>query len=127
MDIYREFTFEAAHQIPQLPEWHACGRMHGHTYRVEVWLRAAMPEGKPWFFDWNALDDPIAKILGLVDHRLLNDVAGLSIPSCENVAIWMWKALVAFGAGQHLYKIKIYEGMRSGLEYYGPDDDGDWR
>lgn len=126
MDIYREFTFEAAHMIPQLPEWHCCGRLHGHTYRVDIWLRGEIPAGRPWFKDWGEIDEPIAKILELVDHRYLNEVGGLEVPSCENLAVWMWKALVAFGGGGHLHKIKIYEGAKSGLEYYGPEKDEDW-
>ena len=39
MEIYREFTFEAAHRLPQVPAGHKCARLHGHSYRVEIHVR----------------------------------------------------------------------------------------
>ena len=39
MDVFREFTFEAAHRLPHVPDGHKCGRLHGHSYRVEVHVR----------------------------------------------------------------------------------------
>lgn len=38
--IGKRFTFEAAHQLANLPEGHKCGRLHGHSYNVEVVLTA---------------------------------------------------------------------------------------
>lgn len=125
MDIFRNFTMEVAHAIPGLCPEHPCGRMHGHTYQIEIWLRGDIPPGQPWFYDWGDLDEPIARIVGMVDHRALNDVPGMGVPSCENLAVFIWRALVAFGV-QHLFKIRINEGARSGLEYYGPARDEDW-
>ena len=31
MNIFREFTFEAAHRLPHVPPGHKCGRLHGHS------------------------------------------------------------------------------------------------
>ncbi|WP_235609470.1 6-carboxytetrahydropterin synthase, partial [Frankia casuarinae] len=28
MEIFREFTFEAAHRLPEVPEGHKCARLH---------------------------------------------------------------------------------------------------
>lgn len=119
MDIHRKFSFEAAHMIPALQPGHPCGRLHGHTYYVEIWLRAELPDGKPWFFDWGDLDLAIELILKDVDHRYLNEVPGLEVPSCENLAKYIWDVLEGSCRVPHLYKIKIEEGARSGLEYYG--------
>lgn len=33
MELFREFTFEAAHRLPAVPDGHKCGRLHGHSYR----------------------------------------------------------------------------------------------
>ena len=38
--IRKQFSFEAAHHLHNLPETHPCGRPHGHSYRIEVVLRA---------------------------------------------------------------------------------------
>ena len=34
MEIFREFTIEAAHRLPRMPEDHKCFRLHGHSFRV---------------------------------------------------------------------------------------------
>lgn len=119
MDIFREFTFEAAHQIPKLPEWHKCGRLHGHSYKVEVWLRAPVPSGRPWFYDWGELVPVFEEIMERLDHRFLNEIPGLEVPSCENLAVYIW-GMLRFARVPHLYKLKIYEGFGPGLEYFGP-------
>ncbi|SVE54796.1 uncharacterized protein METZ01_LOCUS507650, partial [marine metagenome] len=28
MEIYKEFAFESAHRLPNVPDGHKCGRMH---------------------------------------------------------------------------------------------------
>ena len=38
MEIWREFTFEAAHLLPNVPEGHKCRRLHGHSYRVKIFV-----------------------------------------------------------------------------------------
>ena len=36
MDIFKIFTIEAAHRLPNVPPGHKCARLHGHSFRVEV-------------------------------------------------------------------------------------------
>ena len=36
MDIFKVFTLEAAHRLPNVPEGHKCARLHGHSFRVEI-------------------------------------------------------------------------------------------
>ena len=36
MEIYKEFSFEAAHKLPNVPEGHKCARLHGHTFYVRI-------------------------------------------------------------------------------------------
>src|SRR5690606_26317636 len=36
MEIYKEFTFEAAHRLPFVPEGHKCARLHGHSFMVRI-------------------------------------------------------------------------------------------
>ncbi|NNL10351.1 MAG: 6-carboxytetrahydropterin synthase QueD, partial [Pseudomonadales bacterium] len=32
--LYKEFGFEAAHRLPNVPEGHKCQRLHGHSFKV---------------------------------------------------------------------------------------------
>ncbi|MCP4646233.1 MAG: 6-carboxytetrahydropterin synthase QueD, partial [bacterium] len=44
MEIYKEFKFDAAHSLPNLPEGHRCGNLHGHTFCVFVHLVGTVGE-----------------------------------------------------------------------------------
>lgn len=46
--IYKTFTFSCAHLLKEHPK---CGKLHGHNYKVEIWLTGE-PEGK-----WNFVYD----------------------------------------------------------------------
>jgi 6-pyruvoyltetrahydropterin/6-carboxytetrahydropterin synthase len=35
MDIFKVFSIEAAHRLPNLPAGHKCSRLHGHSFRIE--------------------------------------------------------------------------------------------
>ena len=36
MDVFKEFTIEAAHRLPNVPAGHKCARLHGHSFKVEI-------------------------------------------------------------------------------------------
>ena len=36
MQIFRAFTIEAAHRLPNVPAGHKCARLHGHSFRIEL-------------------------------------------------------------------------------------------
>ena len=38
MEIWKDFTFEAAHRLPNLPPDHKCARLHGHSYQVRIYV-----------------------------------------------------------------------------------------
>ena len=40
MEIFKEFTFEAAHRLPNVPPGHKCARLHGHSFAVSVHIEA---------------------------------------------------------------------------------------
>ena len=39
MEIFKEFTFEAAHHLPNVPDGHKCKRLHGHSWKATLVLR----------------------------------------------------------------------------------------
>ena len=34
--VYKEFGFEAAHRLPNVPADHKCARLHGHSFRARI-------------------------------------------------------------------------------------------
>lgn len=117
MEIYKEFTFEAAHHLPNVPPNHKCRRLHGHSFRVSIHVDGDIGEKSGWVMDFADIKqafDPLYKIL---DHNYLNEIEGLDNPTSENLAIWIWQKLKPELAA--LSKIEIKETCTSGCIYYG--------
>ena len=93
MEIFREFTFEAAHRLPHVPPGHKCGRLHGHSYRVGVHVEGPVGEETGWVRDFAELSGAIQPLLAQLDHNYLNEVEGLDNPTSEVVARWIWDRL----------------------------------
>jgi 6-pyruvoyltetrahydropterin/6-carboxytetrahydropterin synthase len=65
----------------------------------------------------------IEGIRNLVDHRYLNDVPGLEVPSLENVARWLWQRLDAELPGVKSVKLcRGNDGQAEGCIYSGERD-----
>jgi 6-pyruvoyltetrahydropterin/6-carboxytetrahydropterin synthase len=117
MEIFKEFTLEAAHLLPNVPEGHKCRRLHGHSFRVAVHVRGTVGVDSGWIMDFAAISDAFAPVFASLDHRFLNEVAGLSNPTSENLAVWIWERLEPTLAG--LSKVVVRETCTSGCVYEG--------
>lgn len=117
MDIFHVFHLESARRLPHLPESHPCARVHGHSFRVEVHLRGPLEPRLGWVLDFADLEQAWAPIKAALDHRFLNDVAGLENPTSERLAIWIWDRLKPGLPG--LAKLVIQESAHSGCIYTG--------
>ena len=93
MRIFREFTFEAAHQLPNVPDGHQCGRLHGHSYHVVLQVEGPVSVESGWVMDFADLKAAFQPLLTQLDHHYLNDIVGLDNPTAENLAMWIWKNL----------------------------------
>ena len=93
MEIFREFTFEAAHRLPHVPDGHKCARLHGHSYRVEIHVHGPVGEDTGWVMDFQEIKDAFAPLHDQLDHHYLNEIAGLGNPTSENLARWIWVRL----------------------------------
>ena len=121
MEIYKDFTFEAAHRLPNVPEGHKCARLHGHSFRVRVTVQGPLQPRIGWVMDFADLKQAFRPILDQLDHRYLNEIAGLENPTSEELARWIWRALRPALPG--LSAIEVRETCTSGCVYRGEDDD----
>jgi 6-pyruvoyltetrahydropterin/6-carboxytetrahydropterin synthase len=117
MEIFREFTFEAAHRLTRVPAGHKCARLHGHSYRVEIHVEGPVDEAAGWVVDFGDIKDAFAPLLDRLDHRYLNEVDGLGNPTSENLARWIWDGLA--GGGLPLSAVTVRETCTSGCTYRG--------
>ncbi len=70
--ISKDFTFAAAHFIPDHPG--KCRNMHGHNYRVRVFLQADQLDALGMVVDFSYLKDLMHETVGIYDHRVLNEI-----------------------------------------------------
>lgn len=117
MEIFKKFTFDAAHYLPNVPEGHKCRNMHGHTYHLTVFVSGNPDPFYGWLIDFNILKQKMAEILKAVDHQVLNEVKGLENPTCELFARWLWDKIKPEISG--LSKIELNETPTSGVIYTG--------
>jgi 6-pyruvoyltetrahydropterin/6-carboxytetrahydropterin synthase len=117
MEIFKEFTFEAAHRLPNVPEGHKCARIHGHSFHVTIFARGAVADDTGWVMDFAELKEKFDPILKMLDHYYLNDIEGLDNPTSENIARWIWQKLDP--TLPLLNRIQIKETCTSGCIFYG--------
>ena len=93
MEIFKEFTVEAAHRLPNVPQGHKCGRLHGHSFHISVHVRGPVDPQMGWVIDFADIKQAFEPIEEKIDHNFLNDVEGLENPTSENLARWLWVSL----------------------------------
>lgn len=116
-EIFREFTFEAAHRLPNVPDGHKCARLHGHSYRVAVHVTGPVDERLGWVMDFGDIKSAVNPVIECLDHYYLNEVVGLENPTSERLAEWLWTQV--FSALPTLSAITVRETCTSGAVYRG--------
>jgi len=117
IEIFKQFTFDSAHFLPNVPEDHKCRRIHGHTYILEVYIEGPLKEQFEWVEDFAVVKAAVNPVIKELDHYLLNDIPGLENPTCERIAIYIWNRIKPNLPG--LKKIRLNETPTSGVVYRG--------
>lgn len=120
MDVFKEVTFEAAHRLPHVPVGHKCGRLHGHSFRVEIHVSGPVASDTGWVLDFADIKEAFRPLDDQLDHNFLNDIEGLENPTSENLARWIWRHLrFSLPTISH---IVVRETCTSGCLYRGEDE-----
>ncbi|WP_425566871.1 6-carboxytetrahydropterin synthase QueD [Pseudonocardia yunnanensis] len=117
-EIHREFSFEAAHRLPNLPQGHKCTRLHGHSYRVTVHVAGDLDPTLGWVQDFGDLKAAWKPLEDQLDHYYLNEIPGLENPTSEVLAEWIWSRLQP--SLPQLCAITVQETCTSGCTFRGP-------
>lgn len=117
MEIWKDLTFEAAHRLPNLPEGHKCARLHGHSFKVRVYVEGSVDATLGWVTDFADIKATFKPLEQQLDHHYLNEIDGLENPTSENIAIWIWDRLALSLPG--LSRIVVRETCTSGCTYRG--------
>jgi 6-pyruvoyltetrahydropterin/6-carboxytetrahydropterin synthase len=117
MEIFKQFSIEAAHWLPNVPEGHKCRRLHGHSFQIEIHVSGPVDPQLGWVMDFAEIKEAFAPVEAEIDHYCLNDIAGLENPTSENLARWIWNRLRA--VLPQLSKVVVKETCTSGCVYTG--------
>lgn len=130
--ITKEFHFEAAHRLLGLPDDHPCGRLHGHSYRVEVVIECPCLDERGFcqvdyrdldpFGEWIKLSLDHATILNAIDPLVDHAWPGqpkrhvlVGNPTAENLARYLFEK--AKEVTPYATAVRVSETRKTWAEY----------
>jgi len=114
-EMFCEFSFEAAHETPPY------SKLHGHSFFVRIVLKGPPDPVYGWSHNLYDVEPVLEEVREQLNHRYLNEIEGLEVPTLENLARWLWDRISARLSG--LDQVIVYrgtEGRREGCIYRGP-------
>ena len=87
LETFKQFTFEAAHQTPPYSS------LHGHSFTVSIYLKGEPDPVYGWTHNLDDVEKSVQDIRRRIDHKYLNDIAGLEVPTLKNVTNWLFSRL----------------------------------
>jgi 6-pyruvoyltetrahydropterin/6-carboxytetrahydropterin synthase len=87
--VTKAVTFEAAHRMPGHGPGHPYGRLHGHSFHLEVGVSGQVEPEAQWVADFANLTAALQALASELDHGLLNDIPGLDVPTLERLCLWV--------------------------------------
>ena len=87
MLIFKQFSFDSAHYLPNVPADHKCRNTHGHTYRMIIYLEGNLIPEKEWVMDFSEVKKVVAPIIDEIDHKLLNEIPGMENPDRKSTRL----------------------------------------
>ena len=115
--LTKQFSFEAAHFLPTFPQGHKCRRMHGHSFRVELVVSGVVPPELGYLIDYSVIVAAADPVIEELDHRVLNEIEGLSNPTAELLARWVYERVKP--KLPLLTAVRVQETCTSAAEYAG--------
>jgi 6-pyruvoyltetrahydropterin/6-carboxytetrahydropterin synthase len=109
--VYLDTGFDAAHQLPQVPSGHKCGRLHGHRFGVRLVADAGQ---QCTHADLAHAWQPFLESL---NHHYLNTIPGLENPTSEVIAMWLFERIKQTMPA--LAWIEVRETHSAGSQYDG--------
>ncbi len=117
MELRKTFQIEAAHRLPNVVPGHKCGRLHGHSFVIEIAIEGPLDPRAGWVMDFADVKALFQPLYVELDHNYLNDIPGLENPTSEVLAVWVWGRLKPSLPG--LAEVSVAETCTSRCVYRG--------
>jgi 6-pyruvoyltetrahydropterin/6-carboxytetrahydropterin synthase len=112
--------FAAAHRLENFNG--KCESLHGHNWKVEVFLAGKELDGTGLLMDFGLVKARTKEVLEEIDHKYLNELAAFQDrnPSSENLACYLYGRLGAIfnRDGVKVSRVNVWESDTSCASYY---------
>src|SRR5947199_206337 len=102
VELVKEYRFEAAHKLPNVPEGHKCQRLHGHSFKFEIHVVGPVDARSGWFVGY-VKDD------AYIEYRYATNAAhghglvyNIGDPPVEGFTSFLWTVLLIVPAWLHV-------------------------
>ena len=117
-ELTKSFRFEAAHALPGTTFGADSEEIHGHSFRAEVTMRGIPDPATGMVLDLGLLDAGIAEVRKLLDHKLLNKVEALGLPTLENLSRFIFERVEHAGT---ITRVSVHrDSCNESCSYFGP-------
>lgn len=118
-ELSKQFRFEAAHTLNRSIDVEPSRRIHGHSYRAEVFVRGVPAPENGMLVDLGLFSRALAEARDGLDHRFLDEISDLGPATLENLCTWIWRKVESVCPG--LYKVTVYRDSEGdACSYFGP-------
>ena len=120
-ELMKSFRFESAHTLERAygTGVEASRRIHGHSYRAEVFLRGVADAETGMLIDLGTFETALKSTADALDHHLLDEVEGLAPATMENLSRWIFERLA--GSLPGLVRVTVHrDSQGEACSYSGP-------
>ena len=142
MIICRESKFHMAHRL--LEHKGKCFHLHGHTYRLLVYVVGSVGVNSGMVLDFSDLDRRINSVVDMLDHAVMVSDRDISLrqalkildtrfvpiegeSTAENIVIWLWSNIKGrlVNSNTVLDRLVLFETDKSSVIYRGEHEFGE--
>lgn len=118
-ELTKSFRFEAAHALAHTTLGEVSQEIHGHSFRAEVTIRGTPDPVTGMVCDLGLLERALKDTQKTLDHKLLNNIEGLAIPTLENLSRFIWERVQSAG---HVVRVSVHrDSCGESCTYFGPE------
>lgn len=102
-----KLTFEAAHRNTSATASDRARRLHGHSYEITVAIAGPIDPAIGWVMDFAEVKDHAHLVIDRLDHRILNEIAGMCDTTRPDVERWITETIRPTLTGFEYCKVVI--------------------
>ena len=116
--LSQKFHFDAAHTLRREIDAQGSRRVHGHTYQCEISFAGEVNSNTGMVMDLGVLRQAIEGVRDGLDHHFLDEVAGVGIPTLENLCKFIYTQISAKVA--HVTSVRVWRDSMGDSCTYAP-------